>query len=305
MEKYTDQNYFPQQFGGEGNGDLGYYQYANLNDMINNFMFEKTGDDTNIGKINRNKVAYHFQRTIQELNYDVLRTTNSFEIEMNPETKSVPLPQNFVNLIQVSYLDNTGKKHPILRDLETTSGQAVAQQDDYTFMYTDDGQLIENNPTVGVNRFQQNAPVDSTDNYYGSDFNDFEYPYNNGYIRRYGANPQYQNTNGRYVVDEENGMIYFGGEFSNVMSDIIIVVDYISDGLEDEANIKVNKLVEEATYKTVEYRILSNRFGTPDYLIRRVKKEADAITRNSKIRLMNLNFKELSQTFRGQAKWIK
>lgn len=307
---YNDENYYPENLGGNqpDNSRLGYYQYITFDDLVNNFMFSKTGEGMLLGNVNRNLVAFHIQRCIQELNYDVLRVTKSLQVELNPNTRSVALPQDFVNMVQVAWLDGAGNKHPMIH-AETEPGQSPVQQDDYSYLLNSDGNLIQEAPSTAVDLFQN--PVDETQNepifngyYYGAGLNDNEYPYSGGYFSRYGLNPQRSNANGFYVLDAPNGMVYFNDTVL-LVDPMYVSIDYISDGLGDGANIQVNKLVEAAVYKMTEKSILEDKFGVQDYIIRRVKKEADAMERNAKIRLMNLNFEELGQTLRGQNVWIK
>ena len=310
-EKYADSNYYPSEFGGSApdSSRLGYYQYITLDDLVNNFMFEKTGDGSLLGKLNRNKAAYAIQRSIQMLNYDVLKNTRSLNTEMNLDTRTIALPQDFVNVVGVSYIDFNGIEHYILPRDTVSTGQEYLQNNDYQFIFDDLGNLIEQSDTTSVRNFQD--PDTSQEGYatgsylYGSGLNDFEQPYSGGYFKRFGLNPALANENGYYVLDSEKGLIYFSDAFRDGANNISI--NYISDGLADDGTIQVNKLAEEAVYKMAEYKILSNRStsSSPDYVLKRVKKEADTEMRNAKIRFMDLRFHELAQQFRNQNKWIK
>lgn len=311
---FTDNEYYPEDRGGTAaNGNnLGYYQYITLEDIINNIMFEKTGEDAILGTTKRNKIAYHTQRSIQELNYDVLRVQKTQEIEVNQNLRTVALPPDCVNVIGLHFLDDAGKRHPIHESRSVSGGQATLQDEDYKFLFDDTGDLIEAVPTESVSRFQnpadQSVDLSNQAYFYGAGFNDYEFPYSGGYFKRYGLNPEEANRNGEYVLDREKGIVYLDHVFSSdtFNSVLLIHLDYISDGLgSDESEIKINKLAEEALYKMVEYKVLSNKAETQDYVLRRVKKEADTISRNSKIRLMNLNLNELAQVFRIQNTWIK
>ena len=291
---------------------LGYYQYIGLDDLIDNFMFAKTGEDSLIGKVNRNKVAYHIQRCIQELNYDVLRVEKSFQQELNTDTRSIAVPHDLVNLIQVNWIDGAGNKHPMIEAEASGSSQDYFQDDQYRFTYDNEGKLIEAAQSGSSTRFQEQDFGDRTPQnqayFYGAGFNDYEYPYSGGYLKRYGLEPQDANENGLYLYDRTKGIIYFDDSLVLGLPNneqIIISMDYITDGLADDTKIQINKMVEAAIYKMVEYEILSNKFGVQDYVLRRVKKESNTMMRNTKIRLMKLNFQELSQAVRAQSKWIK
>ena len=289
---------------------LGYYQYITLDDLIDNFMFAKTGEDSLIGKVNRNKVAYHTQRCIQELNYDVLRVEKSFQQELNPDTRSIAVPHDLVNLIQVSWIDGAGNQHPMIESEASGSTQDYLQDSQYRFAYDSNGRLIEATQSGSTTRFQEQDFGDRTPQnqayFYGAGFNDYEYPYSGGYLKRYGLEPQDANENGLYLYDRAKGIIYFDDSLVlGLPGEILISLDYITDGLADDTRIQINKMVESTIYKMVEYEILSNKYNVQDYVLRRVKKESNTMMRNSKIRLMKLNFQELSQAARAQSKWIK
>ena len=68
---------------------------------------------------------------------------------------------------------------------------------------------------------------------------------------------------------------------------------------------QVHKLAEEAMYKNIMYAVLSTRANTPEYIVRRYKKEKFAATRQAKLRLSNIKLQEIVQTLRGKSKHIK
>ena len=68
---------------------------------------------------------------------------------------------------------------------------------------------------------------------------------------------------------------------------------------------QVHKFAEEAMYKHIMYAVLSTRSNTPEYIVRRYKKEKSAATRLAKLRLSNIKLEEITQTLRGKSKQIK
>ena len=86
---------------------------------------------------------------------------------------------------------------------------------------------------------------------------------------------------------------------------MVIVLEYVSDGLAYELDTKVPKLAEEAMYAHILHAIISTRINQPDYLVNRLKQEKRAKLRNAKIRLSNIKLEEITQVLRGQSKWIK
>ena len=134
----------------------------------------------------------------------------------------------------------------------------------------------------------------------------FAYGYNNygyggAYGRRYGGDPQYMNFNGTFTINERENKI----SFSSDLVGMVIVLEYISDGLAYELDTKVPKLAEEAMYAHILHAIISTRSNQPEYLVNRLKQERRAKLRNTKIRLSNIKLEEITQVLRGQSKWIK
>ena len=84
-----------------------------------------------------------------------------------------------------------------------------------------------------------------------------------------------------------------------------VVLQYLSDGLGTDDEMKVHKFAEEAMYKNIAYAILSTRANTPEYVVQRFRREAYASKRIAKLRLSSLNLNELVQVMRGKSKHIK
>ena len=117
--------------------------------------------------------------------------------------------------------------------------------------------------------------------------------------KRYGLDPQHAQANGSFYVDRDT--INFG---SNIVGKTV-VLDYISDNLGYDSEMKVHKFAEEAMYKWIMYAILSTRANIPEYQVQRFKKEKFAETRKAKLRLSNIKLEELTQILRGKSKQIK
>ena len=68
---------------------------------------------------------------------------------------------------------------------------------------------------------------------------------------------------------------------------------------------KVHKLAEDAIYKYIYHAILSTKLAVPEYQVMRAKRDRRAAMRNAKLRLSDLNIKELTNIMKGKAKHIK
>ena len=83
------------------------------------------------------------------------------------------------------------------------------------------------------------------------------------------------------------------------------MLDYLSDSLGTDSEMKVHKFAEEAMYKCIAYAIMSTRANVQEYIVRRFQKDKFAATRKAKLRLSNLKLEELTQILRGKSKQIK
>jgi len=131
------------------------------------------------------------------------------------------------------------------------------------------------------------------------DYNESIHELNIG--QRYGIEPSFAQTNGSFYIDDLKGLIHFS---SNV-SGKTVILDYISDSLGTDGEMRVHKFAEEAMYKWITHAILASKFNTPEYLVARFKKERFAAIRQAKLRLSNLKIEDLTKVLRGKSKWIK
>ena len=118
---------------------------------------------------------------------------------------------------------------------------------------------------------------------------------------RYGLNPEHAQTNGSFYIDCDSGEVHFS---SNVVGKTVIL-DYLSDSLGTDSEMKVHKFAEEAMYKSIIYAILSTQANVQEYIVRRYKKERFAAIRTAKLRLSNIKLEEITQILRGKSKQIK
>jgi len=135
-----------------------------------------------------------------------------------------------------------------------------------------------------------------------SSFDDYEddiyWPNEGG---RYGLDPQHAQSNGSYYIDDASGLMHFSSNISGKT----VILDYISDSLGTDSEMKVHKYAEEAMYKCIAYAIMSTRANVQEYIVRRFQKDKFASVRKAKLRLSSLKLEELTQILRGKSKQIK
>jgi len=283
---------------------FGTYRYISLKDIVNNFIVANVGDMKLISSVNRSEVLFHAKRGIQEFSYDVSRVEKIQEVDVGPSL-SVPMPQDYVNYVQLSWVDTGGIEHLIYPGRYTSRpSESILQDSVYDYLFDSNGTLLTQNPSstntkfnaLDINNLSGNVPGDS---YYLHSL--YYEATSGGRGTRYGLDPETAQKNGVFIIDEANGK--FG--FSSDMSGRTITIKYISDGLGTDAEMQVHKLAEEAIYKHIAFSILSSQITTPEYVVERYRKQRRAAMRNTKLRLSNIKLSELTQVMRGKSKHIK
>jgi len=291
-------------YGSTVEDNYGGYAYISLNDIINNFMVAYVGPGKLIADVKRTDVIFHAKRGLQEFSYDTLKSVKSQELTV-PHNLSIPMPQDYVNYVKMSWVDRSGVKHIIYPTTLTSNPTQPVIQDSLGVAIQDNfGSNIE-----GTSITEERWATNNTDyliNNIAWNGGAFAYGYNNwgyggAYGRRYGGDPEYMNFNGTFTINERENKF----SFSSDLVGAIIILEYISDGLAYDMDTKVPKLAEEAMYLHILHSILSVRSSSPEYLVQRFKRERSAALRNAKIRLSNIKLEEITQVLRGKSKWIK
>ena len=302
--------------GNYGNGDAfgtavednyGSYEYIKLSDAIDNFMVGYVGDGKLIQTAKKSDVLFFAKRSLQEFSYDTLKSVHSQELTV-PPSLSVVLPQDYVNYVRVSFIDQLGVKriiypannltiHPYENPIQDAQG--IPTQDNFgenlegTSITEERWAKANDNLLNGQFANNIDEAIDFQ-NAYG-----FEGSWNWG--RQYGLDPQLAQSNGWFTLNEREGKMSFSSNLANRL----IVLEYISDGLAHDVDTKVPKLAEDALYASILHSIISTRSGQQEYLVQRLQKDRRAKLRNAKIRLSNIKLDEIVQVMRGKSKWIK
>lgn len=284
--------------------NYGSYAYTKLDDIINNFIVGYVGEGKLIPSVKKSDVIFHAKRGLQEFSYDVLKSIKSQELTI-PASLSLIIPQDYVNYVKLSWVDELGVKRIIQPTTLTSNPFTMPQQDGTTGVPNQSALTpysnLENTSSTTETAWDAADMRKITGNYYS---NDDEIPIderNNILGQRYGLNPETTQTNGWFTINEREGKF----SFSSNLNGNVIILEYISDGLSTDLETKVPKLAEEAMYAHLSYSILAGRANQPEYVVRRLKQDRSAKIRNAKIRLSNIKLSEITQTMRGKSKIIK
>tara|TARA_R110000796_G_scaffold40001_3_gene99293 strand:- start:313 stop:1752 length:1440 start_codon:yes stop_codon:yes gene_type:complete len=281
------------------------YQYVNLKDIVNNFMVAYVGVDKLIPRCKRSDIVFHAKRGLQEFSYDTLRSVKSQELTIPPSLALV-LPQDYVNYVQLSWIDALGVKHVIYPTTLTSNPEQVPLQDSAGIPIQDvygnsaqAQQSLTNQRWKSANQRDLNGQINAND-FTNEGVYDWAW-WKMAYGQRYGLNPETSQKNGWFTIDERRGVFAFSSDLANQL----IILEYISDGLAYDEDTHIPKLAEDALYMHIMYSIISTRSNFPEYVVQRYKRERSAKLRNAKIRLSNVKLEEFTQVMRGKSKWIK
>ena len=278
------------------NTNYGDYSSVCMDDIVNNFIVGYVGVGKLISSVKRTDVLFHAKRGLQEFSYDTLKSIRSQELTI-PPSLTLALPQDYVNYVKCSWIDDAGAKHIIYPTRVTSNPNELPIQDQ-------DGNIEQN--FFGENNYAEQSLAEerwaSQTDINNLSPDDYRYPRKEFLLgQRYGLQPEEAQVNGKFTINERLGTFSFSSDLVNKL----IILEYISDGLSDCDNECIPKMAEQAMYMHIAHAILSTRMNVPEYIINRYKRERSSTLRTAKIRLSNIKIEEISQVFRNKGKWVK
>ena len=306
MAYITDYQYYENGGIIPEDSNWGSYQYVSLENIVNNFMLMFQGNNEIVNNLNRYQVLFHAKRGIQELNYDAMKEIKILELTVCDQLRFV-LPQDYVNWVRISWEKN-GMLYPLTENIQTNWSGAYLQDNECKILFDIDGNVLKpSNSFWDKQRIdgQQKTMYLGDGQYNGQEGWNVDgawyFDYQIG--DRFGLNTETANVNPTFSINKKGGVI----NFNSVMSGKMVVLEYVSDGMEngDDSSVSVNKLFEDFIYAYIKYAILNGRFGVQEYIVNRARKDKSSLLRNAKLRLSNIHPGRLLQNLRGQDKWIK
>ena len=289
------------------NANWGSYQYVSLYDIVNNFMLMYAGNHSLVNNEERYKVLFHAKRGIQELNYDAFKEIKILQLTVCNTLRYV-LPSDYVNWVRISVHKN-GLLYPLTENIQTNWSSAYLQDNNCRILFDQDGNAL----SPQFSELDYERITGSEKSIYlnaGNPFHGYEGYCCDGYWyfdyeigARFGLNTETANANPTFSIDKKSGVINFSSDMANQS----VVLEYVSDGMENgnDTEVTVNKLFESYIYAYIEYAILNSKLGVQEYVIARARKRSAALLRNAKIRISNIHPGRLLMNLRGQNKWIK
>jgi len=144
--------YYEGADGVQNSGDENYgnYRFTSLENIINQFIVAYVGQDKIISKAKRTDIQFHAMRALQELSYDTLNRYKSLEYTV-PATLKMPLPQDFVNHVKVSSIDDSGIMRVLYPSIKSFNPTAYQQNSDGSYKF--ETNTYVDDPAVGYEQY--------------------------------------------------------------------------------------------------------------------------------------------------------
>jgi len=291
----TDQEYY------ENDELWGNYQFVSLEDVVNNFTQNYTGDSSLLGYVPRSKIIYQAKQGIKQFTFEALHQVKVVELELG-EANDIILPPNYVNYVRISWVDKvTGQIHPMSQNRHTPLGIAYLQDNNADILFDNNGEILEG--STAIENINDNLPSNLIPSLTNFPLNG--YGYYGGYTR-YGIRPTIWNLdtatnfNGTFTIN--NQRIHFGSD----SHERIILLEYVSDGLDVlEADMKVHKYCELALYSFIHRQLSLSSIRVPNYEKLNIKKAYDTEYRNARVKMLGIKPTEFLQSFKQGKQWIR
>jgi len=285
----------------ENDENWGNYQFVGLEEIVNSFMQNYTGDSSLLGYVPRSKVIYQAKQGIKQFTFEALHQVKVVELELG-EANDIILPPNYVNYVRISWVNKkTGQIHPMSQNRHFPLGIAYLQDNEADILFDNEGEILEGSTAIeAINDSLPSNPIENFENFPLNGYGCW-----NGYTR-YGINQPIwnldtsQNFNGTFTIN--NQRIHFGSD----SHERIILLEYVSDGLDVlEADMKVHKFAELALYEYINRQLSQNSIRIPDYEKRNIKKAYDTAYRNARVKLLGIKPQEFLQQWKTSRTWIR
>jgi len=109
------------------------YQLRPLNKIIDQFIVAYVGEDKIIPKAKRTDISFHAQRALAELTFDTFKSWKSMEFVL-PNSLQMWVPNDYVNYTKISWVDNSGIKHPLYPTSKTSNPKSQVQASNGEFV---------------------------------------------------------------------------------------------------------------------------------------------------------------------------
>jgi len=257
----------------------GGYQYVPLKQIIDDFLYETTVDDSLLKNTRRTNIIKQAKKSLLELNKDVLNTPKVVEITV-PEHLAVTLPHDYVSFKRISILvlddlTSSYRLHVLNRNHNINIADGLLQDNNYELLFDKEGRILTSNASNGYNK-----------------------PYKRYEFTKGGDNKQIS-RNGEYTIDDRNGKILFSSDLQGKE----IVLEYRTDGLQmdkySEDEITVHKDMITVLTDSIFYHLIRYRQHIPQNRIQSALMRYKTTRHEAKLNRLEFNLTEISRSGRN------
>lgn len=267
--------------------DHGNYQYVTLNSIIEDMVEDSLDPDSLLKNSRRSQFLKHTKRGIRAMNFNALNNPKILELEVGTSLSMI-LPVDYVDWIRLSVIKDDGFMYLLGENKNMNIAKTYLQAHDYQILFSDKGDPLE---------------ADSSNNAFASPFTRRVFHPSQCGDQKNQDTSMY-NVNGEFNIDNERGAI----AFSSDLSEMPIVIEYVSDGLEDEkifgGNLKIHKYIVDAVHDYVFWQIIRKKRNVTAVEKGSARHEYFNSRRLAKQRISNFKVHEVLKAMTSATKFI-
>lgn len=269
----------------EGN-DHGNYQYVTLNAIVDDLIEDSLDQDSYLKNTKRSQIIKHVKRGIRVMNFNVLNNPKILELELS-SALSMVLPVDYVDWLRISVIGDDGYLYPLGENRNIHIGKTYLQAHDFEILFSEEGDPLEANSSNAYSIPYKRRVL---------------HPTCQGGMRT--VDTSRYNANGEFRIDKENGTI----AFSSDLSEKAIVIEYVSDGMEDEkvfnGKLKIHKYIVDAVIDYAYWQIIRKRRNVRAIAISEARREYFNSRREAKKRISSIKVHEIFKAATAANYWI-
>lgn len=273
-----------EYYEGEEHGD---YQYVTFSSLVQDMVEDSLDQDSYLKNTARSQIIKWLKRGIRVMNFNALNAPKLLELTLPPSLTMV-LPVDYVDWIRISRVDENGYLYALGENKNMNIAVAYLQDNEYEILFDNGGNPLLANS--GTSAFQQ--------------------PYNRltfdpscrGNAKT--VDTSYYNENGEFKIDKEFGRI----AFSSDLSEKNVILEYVSDGLEDEKiyndDLKIHKYIIDAVTDYAYWQLIRKKRNVNATEKGVARHEYYNSRRIAKKRIVGIKVHEILKGMSGSSKWV-
>lgn len=263
-----------------------------LNQVINDFIITLDADD-HVNDVPDSTIRAFALRGIRELGFDVQKRIKSLKLTMDSGTRTIELPDDFVDIVKIGYVGSDGIVYVMGENKNINYSQVYKEINGVRIDSNNDGVYDRVDSKTPSDGGVQDDFLDISDGFDSYVFRN--YVYNNTEGRLYGVGGGHYR--GEYRINYDQDRIEIGTDVSASE----YVIEYICDEARSE-NPTVHIYAEEALRSYMYYKIVERKASVPANEKARARSEYYNERRKANARIKAFSKEEALKTIRKNFK---